>query len=467
MELQVSEILKATQGHLLSDVREGLIIDISIDSRETTTGNLFIPLQGTQVDGHDFIEDAFQHGASASLVHKGKTIISKLQQMYQNKILVEVDDPLHSLGDIAQYWRKKFTTATVAITGSNGKTTTKEMAWNIIKRKLPLIKNPGNYNNLIGLPLSLFQLNGSQKVAILEMGMSGAGEIQRLSEICGPHIGLITNIGPSHLEQLETLEQVKAAKAELFESLGNSDIAIVNNDDARVAALVARTRANILSFGITHGDICASNIRDYNWMGTAFDLNIRGEKASIQLRFLSRYLLSNALAAASIASALSIEIEDIIKGLESFNGVPGRMEILDLGGIRIINDSYNANPVSMQASLNAFSAITGNNHKIAVLGDMLELGKNAENFHRELGETIAHLPIDYLFLIGDFSSCVKKGAVSAGMNSNKIIVCNDLKTLANKLKKKTDHGDSILLKGSREMRMEKVIEFLKEHDHSV
>jgi UDP-N-acetylmuramoyl-tripeptide--D-alanyl-D-alanine ligase len=464
MELKVSEIIDATKGWLLTGTREGSIIDVSIDSRKVTDGNLFIPLEGTQHDGHAFIEDAFKHGANASLAQKGNSILPKLKRTYQDKILIEVDDPLKSLGDIAYYWRRKFATEVVAITGSNGKTTTKEIAWNIIKRKLRSIKNQGNWNNLIGLPLSLFQLDGSQQAAILEMGMSGTGEIRRLSEISKPQIGLITNIGPSHLEQLETLEEVKAVKGELFEYFGSKDTAIVNNDDFRVASLAKSTCANILSFGIKKGDVQALSIRSYNCYGTAFDLIVMGEKRAVQLKLLGEQFISNALAAASIACALGIGIEDIKKGLESFTGVPGRMETIDLPGVTVINDSYNANPVSMHASLATLSSITSSNRKIAVLGDMLELGRKSQRFHTELGETVAHLHVDYLFLIGNFSSYVREGAVSAGMNSNNIILCKDIKTLTDKLKEKMDDGDAILLKGSRKMRMEKVIELLQQDE---
>jgi UDP-N-acetylmuramoyl-tripeptide--D-alanyl-D-alanine ligase len=464
MELHINEILEATGGRLLFGNRQGLITDVSIDSRKSAEGGLFVPLRGTHADGHAFIEEALKNDAHAALVQKANPVAAKLQQTCPDKNLIEVDDPLRALGDIAGFWRRKFTPHVVAITGSNGKTTTKEMVWNIIQRKLPAIKNPGNFNNLIGLPLSLLQLNAGHKAAVLEIGMSEPGEIRRLAEICRPRTGLITNIGPSHLEQLETLEEVTAAKAELFESLKSHDIAVVNNDDPRVAALAKHTPASILSFGTTRGDIRGLNMRNCNCFGTALDLHVMGEQIEVEIRLLGRQMISNALAAASIAYTLGIGIEDIKEGLESFRGVPGRMETLDLAGVRIINDSYNANPVSMQASLAALSSMTSGNRKIAVLGDMLELGKQSRKFHVELGERVARSNVDYLYLFGDFSACVREGAVSAGMHSRNIILCDDLGTLTDKLKKRMDDGDSILLKGSRKLRMERVIELLQENE---
>jgi UDP-N-acetylmuramoyl-tripeptide--D-alanyl-D-alanine ligase len=462
MELKISEILKATKGNLLTGSHEGTVVDLSIDSRKTTACNLFVPLQGEHCDGHIFIETAFRQGANASLVKKGSPVVQKLMGASLGKPLIEVDDPLTALGDIAHFWRNKFSVKIVAITGSNGKTTTKEMTWNIISEKISSIKNPGNWNNLIGLPLSLFQLNRGHKVAVLEMGMNEKGEIDRLAEICQPQTGLITNIGPCHLEKLPSINDVMNAKAELFEHLGHSDTAIINNDDPRVVSLAERTSAKTISFGMENSDIHASNVRGCNCFGTEFDLCVREEKTTVKLQLLGKQFLSNALAAAAIAHSLGINIEDIKSGLESFETVPGRMETIKVGSARIINDTYNANPVSMQASLSALSSLAFGKQKIAVLGDMLELGSESIKFHMELGKNAAHSNLDRLFLAGEFSSSVKEGAVSAGMDSRKITVCGDLTELASILNRTIGKGDSILIKGSRKLKLEKVIDLLQQ-----
>jgi UDP-N-acetylmuramoyl-tripeptide--D-alanyl-D-alanine ligase len=461
MELTVQKILKATNGHVLTGTRNESITGVSIDSRKADAGNLFIPLKGEKCDGHAFIADAFNHGASASFVQRGNPLCKELLTRNHDKTLIEVDDPLKSLGDLAHFWRSLFSTKIAAITGSNGKTTTKEITWNIIADKIPSIKNQGNWNNLIGLPLSLFQLNENMEVAILEMGMSQKGEIRRLAEICRPQIGLITNIGPCHLEQLHTLEDVKDAKAELLEYLGHGDTAIINNDDLRTASLSERTSADIVSFGVNKGDIHAVDIRSYNCFGSEFDLIVMGNRITVKLKLMGKQFVNNALAAAAIAHVLGISIEDIKRGLESFHGVPGRMEIITLSGVRIINDAYNANPVSMNASLSALSSVASGNKKMAVLGDMLELGSESIKFHRELGEKVAKSNIDLLFLTGDFSSFVREGAVAAGMNPSNIVLYKDLKKLSEDLRFNMREGDSILLKGSRKMGLEKLIELLK------
>ena len=462
MELKITEILDATQGILIAGGCYDTISDVSIDSRKTAAGNLFIPLKGTQCDGHKFIKSAFKHGANVSLVQRQNPAAKNIVKTLHNKILIEVEDPLKALGDIAGCWRRKLNTKIAAITGSNGKTTTKEMVWNIIAEKMPSAKNPGNWNNLIGLPLSLFQLDKTHKAAILEMGMSERGEICRLSEICRPQIGLITNIGPSHLEQTGSLDNIEAAKAELFEYLSPNDTAIINNDDARSDSLVKKTRAgSIISFGISKGDIHTSNMRCSNCSSSAFDLHVKAEKTTVHLKFPWPHFISNSLAAAAVAHALGAGIKDIKKGLETFTPVPGRMELIDLNGINIINDSYNANPASMNASLRALSSISSGSRKIAVLGDMLELGEQSGKFHKETGKTVADLNIDQLLAIGDFSSLVREGALSGGMDSSNIVLCSSINELALELKRKTVKGDSVLLKGSRKMGIEKVIGLLQ------
>lgn len=438
-----------------------MITQVSIDSRNAAAGTLFIPLPGMHADGHAFIEDAFNNSAGAALVQKGHGVIAKLCGRHADRALIEVVDPLRALGDIACCWRSRFAARVIAITGSNGKTSTKEMLWNILSRHMPCIKNPGNFNNLIGLPLSLLPLDGSQQAAILEMGMSERGEISRLAEISRPQIGLITNVGPAHLAQLKNLEEIAEAKGELFSYLSGESTAVVNRDDARVVARAKTTRAHIISYGLDGGDVHASNLRCCAGSGTAFDLHIMGESTTVQLRIPGRHFVSNALAAAATAHSLGMSMEQIKAGLEAYTGVPGRMELVRLGGITILNDAYNANPVSMTAALTALSMLTPGNHRIAVLGDMLELGEQSRHYHKELGKTVAGLPIDYLFYTGEFSSDVREGALAAGMPGAHLFLSDTLEALTDILQEKLCAGDALLLKGSRKMNMERVIDLLK------
>lgn len=454
LHIPIPELLAATGGRLLAGRHDLVIEGVSIDSRAVASTDLFIPLRGSRADGHEFIDDALARGACAALVQQGRA------RTVAHGTMIEVADPLQALGDIAAYWRRRCGVKVVAITGSNGKTTTKEMVWNIISKQMPAVKNPKNFNNLIGLPLSLLQLTPRHALAVLEMGMSERGEIKRLAEICRPAVGLITNIGPSHLEQLGSLEQVQAAKAELFESLSSADTAIVNLDDARVAALQSITKATIMTYGRSAGHVHAADIRSGSLSSTAFDLVIGPHKAPVGLAVPGAHFLSNALGAAAIACALGVGIQAIREGLETFTGLPGRMEVITTGGITVINDSYNANPVSMQAALEALAAMPCRGRRVAVLGDMLELGSRSGQYHRESGAEAARRAIDYLFLIGDFAACVREGACAGGMPSPNIFIYDKLENLAPDLRQRINAGDLVLLKGSRRMGMEKLIGFL-------
>ena len=461
MELTLKQILLATHGRIIQGSSERPVTAVIIDSRKAGPGSLFVPLVGTQADGHDYIAEALGAGA-ACFVKKGHAACAAVTPAPHASALIEVGDPLRALGDLAAYWRSLFNLKVVAITGSNGKTSTKEMAALIIERAFPVLKNPGNFNNLIGLPLSLFQLDRTHQAAVLELGMSELGEIERLAEICDPDMGLITNVGPSHLQQLKTLERVAAAKGELFDYLGPQDLAIVNTDDARIEAIGKTTRAQQLLYGITGGQVHASQIKDADCFGTQFNLHIMEQSAPVRLHVPGGQFVINALAAAAIASALGIGLDDIRAGLEAFRGVPGRMETVLVAGCTVINDAYNANPVSTQAALAALAGFGQKRRTIAVLGDMLELGGGTAAFHREVGKAAAQLHIDYLFVTGDFAENVRGGAAEAGMSATALHVCDTIESLAVELKKTIAPDDVLLLKGSRKMKMESILDFLKQ-----
>ena len=461
MELTLQQILTATHGRLIQGSSERPVTAVIIDSRKAGPSSLFVPLVGTQADGHDYIAEALGAGA-ACFVKRRHAACAAVASAPHASALIEVDDPLQALGDLAAYWRSLFNLKVVAITGSNGKTSTKEMAALIIERAFPVLKNPGNFNNLIGLPLSLFQLDRTHQAVVLELGMSELGEIERLAEICDPDIGLITNVGPSHLQQLKTLERVAAAKGELFAYLGPRDLAIVNADDAHVEAMGKTARARQLLYGSVSGQVHAARIKNADCFGTQFDLHIMEQSAPVRLHVPGGQFVINALAAAAIASALGIGLDDIRAGLEAFRGVPGRMETVLVAGCTVINDAYNANPVSTQAALAALAGFRQKRRTIAVLGDMLELGDGTAAFHREVGKAAAQLHIDYLFVTGDFAENVRDGAAEAGMSATALHVCDTLESLAARLKKTIVQEDVLLLKGSRKMKMEKILDFLKQ-----
>ncbi len=461
MELRAEEIRTATNGTLLQGNPEAVLRGVSNDSRRIAPGELFVPLSGSNCDGHFFIADAFSRGADASFIQRQHPLGAGLRERFAEKVLIEVADPLHALGDLAHAWRQKFTIPVVAITGSNGKTTTKEMTWQIVSQKLSALKNPGNWNNLIGLPLSLLQLGQHHQVAILEMGMSARGEIQRLAEIAAPVIGVITNVGPAHLEHLITIENIMAAKGELFAALRPEGIAVVNQDDERVVSLAKTTRARVVTYGLRAGDVRGILSPTSSGEETLFNLTIQGKEITIMLPLPGGMFLSNALAAAAVGHALHLPLEDVKQGLEDFKPMPGRMERIQMCGVTIINDAYNANPVSMEGSLRVLASVKNATRKIAVLGDMLELGEQAVALHRQAGYCAAQLGIDYLFLYGSFAAAVAEGARAGALVEQHILIHTTKEELAEHLEQIMKHGDWILVKGSRSMGMEQVIALLR------
>jgi UDP-N-acetylmuramoyl-tripeptide--D-alanyl-D-alanine ligase len=299
------------------------------------------------------------------------------------------------------------------------------------------------------------------QAAILEMGMSARGEIQRLTEIAAPDIGVITNVGPAHLEQLMTIENIMAAKGELFAALGPKDIAVVNQDDERVVSLAHTTRARVLTYGLRAGDVRGIVSPACSGEETTFTLSIKGAEITITLPLPGGMFLSNALAAAAVGHALNLSLEDVKQGLERFQPMPGRMERISMRGATIINDAYNANPVSLESSLRVLASVQNATRKIAVLGDMLELGQQAVAYHRQAGYCAAHLGIDYLFLYGSFAESVAEGARSGALDERHIWVFATKEDLAEYLEQTMKHGDWILVKGSRAMGMEEIITLLR------
>jgi len=460
MELRVHEILKATNGVLLQGNPALILRGASNDSRRLSPGELFVPLKGATCDGHFFIADAFARGAAAAFIQRHHPLSAELQKHCSHKTLIEVADPLRALGDVAHAWRTRLSLTVVAITGSNGKTTTKEMAWHIVNQRFSAFRNPGNWNNLIGLPLSLIAANRQHQVAILEMGMSARGEIQRLAEIAVPDIGLITNIGPAHLEQLHTIENIMAAKGELFAALRPEGTAVVNQDDARVVSLAHNTRAHVVTYGISAGDVRGMLSSDTR-TSTIVSIAIGGEKVSVTLP--AGLCVSNALAAAAIGHALQMPLADIKRGLEQFQPLSGRMEFITLGAVTIINDAYNANPVSVERSLQTLSLMKNGSRRIAVLGDMLELGAEAAAYHRQAGYRAAQLGIDYLFLFGTFATAIADGARAGAMPEQQILIFDSKPALAQSLLQTLKPGDRVLIKGSRATGMEQIVQFLQQN----
>jgi UDP-N-acetylmuramoyl-tripeptide--D-alanyl-D-alanine ligase len=455
-QLSIETVLKATGGALVQGDSQTSFAGVSTDSRSIRPGELFFALRGERFDGHQFIGEALKRGGRGAVVDgEGQWIADP------TIAIIEVADTLQALGDLAHLWRKRHPIPLVAVVGSNGKTTTKEMVAGILGQKDEVLKNPGNLNNLIGLPLSLLKMNAKDRMAVLEMGMNRTGEILRLTQIAEPDLGIVTNIGPVHLEGVGSIHGVTEAKGELLKGMGTRGRLIFNADDPRVVELSKRFPGRKTAFGIKKpADWQATDICMGDAGTVSFQLRGPYEGTSITLQLMGEHQVYNALAAAAATSHLGVGIEEIKEGLEAFQTPPMRMELITLGkGIKIINDAYNANPPSMASALRTLAEIT-RGRKIAVLGDMWELGEYAKQAHWELGQRVKERGIDLLFLLGQFSPHVARGAKEAGMTPQAICIGKDLHDVSLRLARALRTGDWVLIKGSRIMSMEKIIKEL-------
>lgn len=463
MTFSIDEVLKATGGTLLQGKGNASFQGISTDSRTITAGELFIALRGPHFDGHHFAQEALKKKAGGVVIEEDKVGDIRWNG-YKSKVVIVVKDTLRALGDLARERRKKYQTPLVGLTGSNGKTTTKDMISACLETTFPILKTERNLNNLIGLPLTLLRLTEKERVVVLEMGMNVPGEIRRLTEIAEPDIGLITNIEMVHLEGMGSLERIKNEKGELFRRMRKNGTILVNQDDPRVIELASEFSGQRITFGIEHpADVMAKEIRLKGSGGTTFTLIMAGEATEIILPLLGRYFVPNALSAVAVASLFGIEFERVKRALEHFQPSPMRMEIVRAeGGVTLINDAYNANPKSMESALEILCEMRGKGRAIAVLGDMLELGDFSVEAHQRVGEKVGELSIDFLLALGEEAPVVVESAIRHGLDPEKAKVLESHSEAVSMLRKVVREGDWILIKGSRRMAMEKVAEGLME-----
>jgi UDP-N-acetylmuramoyl-tripeptide--D-alanyl-D-alanine ligase len=463
MTFILEEILKATGGRLLQGEEKTSFRGISTDSRTIAEGELFIALKGERFDGHHFAIEALKKRAGGVIIEEDKVRDIRWNG-YRPSAVIAVKDALHALGDIARERRRKFGTPVVALTGSNGKTTTKEMISACLETTFPVLKTKGNLNNLIGLPLTLLNLSEQERIGVLEMGMNVPGEIRRLTEIAEPDVGLITNIEKVHLEGMGSLERVKEEKGELFRTMRQDGTILVNQDDPRVIDLASEFRGQKITFGVDHpAEVMAKEIRLQGVGGTCFTLMMEGVTLEITLPFLGRHFVPNALSAIAAASLFGIELEKVKEALEHLSPSPMRMEVLrPKEGVTLINDAYNANPRSVELALEVLSEMKGKGRGIAVLGDMLELGEYSVEAHQLIGKRIGELSIDFLLALGEEAPVLVESAMRHGLGSEKARILESHTEAISTLKKMVRDGDWILVKGSRRMGMEKIAEGLME-----
>ena len=452
----INEIALATEGRIIGRAA-GEVEAVSTDSRSITTGQLFVPLRGEHFDAHTFIQTVTEKGVTAILAEEQWL---KEHTIPETITCISVKNSLRALGDLAAAYRKKFELPIIAVTGSNGKTTVKEMLATILEQTGAGLKTSGNLNNLIGLPQMIFQLRPEHNWAVLEMGMSEPGEIDRLATIANPRVGIVLNALPAHLQSMGTVEAVAAAKGELLHRISDSGLAVVNADDPRVASLSQNASARRISFGIDRGEVRAREIEVLGMDGQRFSLHTPHGEAPVHLKAYGRHNIYNALAAAA-ALLEKVELATIVTGLEAFTPYKGRFQTEQLGGITLIDDSYNANPASTKAALETLNQIAAPGHRIAVLGDMFELGEHEAEAHRGIG-AIAGRNIDRLYLIGErMTTYAVEGAMLADMPKESVICCKSHSEIAEGLCHTISEGDVILIKGSRGMTMEKVATELK------
>jgi UDP-N-acetylmuramoyl-tripeptide--D-alanyl-D-alanine ligase len=453
----LKDILRTTNGTYISGELETTVYGVSTDSRRIKKGNLFVALKGERFDGHDFIDAVMKEGACGVLVQDEEKI--KGLKPDQKIAVIKVPDTLFALGDLARDWRKRFSVPVIALTGSSGKTTTKEMVAAIAGRVKNILKTEGNLNNLIGLPQTIFRLHQEHELIVLEMGTNTRGEIRRLTQIADPDIGLITNIGPAHLAGFGSLDVVRKEKSDLFANMSPSGTAVINLDDELIAPAAEQWRGKKVTFSMSpNADVTVRDIEKNGAKGMRFQLIIGGQAQKTEIKIVGLHHVHNAMGAAATAVAAGIDIRTISEGLSGFKPFNGRMEIIKLrNGAFLLDDSYNANPASVREALMSLKDLKSGHNAFVFFGDMLELGEQSEEMHRRMGMLMATIGVNALFLKGEFSEITAAGAREGGLSADHIFFLSDQDHGMDDLKGYVKKGDWILVKGSHGMKMEEIV----------
>jgi UDP-N-acetylmuramoyl-tripeptide--D-alanyl-D-alanine ligase len=463
--MKISEIIKVTKGSLISGSPETEIdlSGVSTDSRTIGPGQFFLPIKGANFNGEEFIEAAFKNGASGTFTAQyalrppagGSFNCGRAGATQHGKILIRVKDTIDALQKLAHHNRTRFTGPVVGVTGSNGKTTVKDMIAKVLSSKFNVLKNEGTKNNHIGVPLTLLRLDKSHDMCVVEMGTNHHGEIRLLAGIASPTIAVITNIGPSHLEFLRDLKGVFAAKREILEALNRDSLAVINGDDEYLSSIKSKV-FKIMRFGFNStSDFHASGF-SADASGMKFILN---DRSPFTLNLIGSHNVSNALAAIAVAYNFDISYQDTKKALSEYSPAGMRLNARQMGGITVIDDAYNSNPLSMRSAIEALAEYPAKGRWM-VSADMLELGQREEDFHKEIGETIAKSGFSGLITFGRLSRHTSLRALECGMDKNRVWHCSDRAKIVDILKKSMGKGDAVLVKGSRAMKMEEVVKKL-------
>lgn len=429
------------------------VAGVSTDTRTIQKGNLYVPLVGENFNGHDFVEAAISNGASGTLWQKNQP------NPPTDVPLIYVEDTLLALQSLAKNYLASLSTKVIGITGSNGKTTTKDMVTSVLATTYKVQKTEGNYNNHIGLPLTILRLEEDAEIAVLEMGMSGRGEIELLSTIATPDAAIITNIGESHLQDLGSREAISEAKFEITTGLQENGTLVIHGDEPLLTEKVTNSLFTIKTFGSSRSNDYYPVQIEQKSNGTYFTMNEEKE-TEFFIPVLGKHNINNALSAIAIAVQFDVPIPSIKKGLEMIKLTGMRTELLQgKDGVAVINDAYNASPTSMRAAIELLQDLKNYKKKIVVLGDMLELGDNEETFHYEVGQGININEIDYVITFGQLGRKIAEGA-RENFSGNNVFAYDDKQELIAKLVDVVAAGDIVLVKGSRGMKLEEVVHAL-------
>ncbi len=444
-----------------------IITEASINSRQVIPGSLFVAIPGERVDGHDFVEVAFARGACFALVQQDipgehntldlrEHSIPEADPGLEMPIILHVDDSLLSLQQIARFWRSKLKLRVIGITGSVGKSTTKELVASVLEQRFSTLKNPGNLNNEIGLPLTILGLSEGHQQAVLEMGFYVPGEIDFLCEIARPHVGVVTNIGTVHAERAGSQDAIAQGKAELVQALppAPEGTAILNYDDPRVRDMADKTQASVLFYGLNPGaDLWADQVEGLGLEGIHFRLHYRRETLYLKVPLIGRHSVHTALRAAAVGIAEGMNWQEIINGLRAGHTQLRLAAVRSESGALLLDDTYNASPQSMLAALNLLDEMDG--HKVAVLGDMLELGRYEWQGHEMDGRRAAEI-VDQLITLGERGRMIAAAACRVGFSPNKITELDDSEQAIEFLQEHLRENDVVRVKGSRGMRMDRI-----------
>lgn len=458
--MSAAQVASCTGGTLVSGSGTAAVSGVSIDSRTLKQGDLFFAIRGPRDDGHRYVPDVLARGAAGAVV---ATDYGMPPDFPADRVLLKVADTHRALKALAAYLRGLWQGSLVAITGSMGKTTTKEFSAHVLQTSFTVYRSPGNYNNLFGLPLALCGLGADDQIGIFEMGMSAPGEIAEMCRLAQPAVGVITNVAPVHLEFFAGIQEIARAKAELAAGLGSDGTLICNLDDPLVASIASSFKGRKTGFGLTEvSDVCASDIELVSLRETRFRITVGGRTRPASIPFAGRHCVMNALAAVALGVHYGIDLDQIIASLRQLRQNPMRGQVLTFeDGFTVIDDSYNSNPHALRMMIEALCGLPCSGRRMLVAGEMLELGPEAGRLHYECGARASRSGVDIVVAVRGAAREIVRGALESGMPTGNVYFFTEVDPATDFVTRAVKPGDVILVKGSRGTRLDRMIRALK------